>query len=141
MTKGNRGKHPSSLENLSKGPEARRGEYKEKHLYNILPRTHEWLAQKGNASGRLDEVVGRILEGELVEASLSIEELSAIQVRIKELEAEVRRLSELAKLGEKYQELIGGNKQAIKKAKPNSLMKSFLEKLQAAAGELPEEAT
>ncbi|BAZ19094.1 hypothetical protein NIES4071_109790 (plasmid) [Calothrix sp. NIES-4071] len=128
MSKGNRGKHPRSLENLSKGAEARRGEPKEKHLYNILPRTHQWLSQGGNASGALDELVRKLLEGELVEAP-----------RIKELEEKVRRLEELAKLGDKYQALIEGNRQAIKKAKTNSLMKSFLEKLQQAERELNEE--
>ncbi|MBW4600995.1 MAG: hypothetical protein KME29_15720 [Calothrix sp. FI2-JRJ7] len=136
MSKDNRGKHPSSLENLSKGPEARRGEKKEKHLYNVLPRTHEWLAEGGNASGALDELVRKLLEGELVEASNNQEQLATI----KELEEKVRRLEELASLGEKYQALIEGNREAIKKAKSNSLMKSFLEKLQQAEKELSKEA-
>lgn len=128
MSKDNRGKHPRSLENLSKGAEARRGELKEKHLYNVLPRTHQWLAEGGNASGALDELVRKLLEGELVEASTCAE-----------LEEKVRRLEELASLGEKYQALIEGNRQAIKKAKPNSLMKGFLEKLQQAERELSKE--
>jgi len=32
----------------------------------ILPETKEWLARGGNLSGRLDELVAKVLKGELV---------------------------------------------------------------------------
>lgn len=75
--------NPKSLENLKLGGKSR---YvgKERHAYSILPATHEWLASGGNASQRLDELVGKVLRNELV----SIE-------RLRRLEEEITRLKQI----------------------------------------------
>lgn len=60
---------PASLENLKLGAIARR-KGKVRITITVLPQTKEWLAQGGNISERVDEVVRRIVAGELVKASL-----------------------------------------------------------------------
>ena len=75
--------NPKSLENLKLGSKARYTG-KERHNYTIMPATHEWLASGGNASLRLDEVVGKILRGELVGVE-----------RVRKLEAEVTSLKKM----------------------------------------------
>lgn len=72
--------NPKSLENLKLGGASRRSG-KERHAYSILPTTHSWLASGGNASQRLDEVVGKILAGELVGVAM-----------LRKLEAEIADL-------------------------------------------------
>ena len=60
---------PASLENLKLGAAARyRG--KVRITITVLPQTKEWLAQGGNISERVDEVVRRIVAGELVKPSV-----------------------------------------------------------------------
>lgn len=80
----NRKMNPKSLENLKKGGVTRRQD-KIRCTVTLLPQTKEWLAKGGNMSGRIDEVVGKILEGELVGRK-----------KIQELEAEIERLKKLA---------------------------------------------
>jgi hypothetical protein len=75
--------NPNSLANLKLGA-ASRHSGKQRHCYTIKPETHEWLAKSGNASMRLDEMVGKILAGELV----------TIQ-KLERAEAEIKRLKEI----------------------------------------------
>lgn len=72
--------NPKSLENLKLGAQARYSG-KERHAYTVKPETHQWLSSGGNASLRLDELVGKILTGELVNVSV-----------VKKLEAEIAEL-------------------------------------------------
>lgn len=55
---------PASLENLKLG--AARCKGKVRVTVTILPQTKEWLARGGNVSERIDELVRRIIAGELV---------------------------------------------------------------------------
>jgi len=55
----------ASLENLKLGAVARK-KGKVRCTVTILPATKEWLGSSGNISERIDEVVRRILAGELV---------------------------------------------------------------------------
>lgn len=72
--------NPKSLENLKKGAEARNQD-KVRCTVTLLPQTKQWLARGGNISGRIDEVVGKILEGQLIGLK-----------KVQELEAEIARL-------------------------------------------------
>lgn len=72
--------NPKSLENLKKGAESRRQD-KVRCTVTLKPVTKQWLAKGGNMSGRIDEVVRRILEGELVGVK-----------KVRELEAEIEKL-------------------------------------------------
>ena len=58
----------ASLENLKLGSSARR-KGKIRCTVTILPQTKEWLARGGNVSERIDQVVRRIIDGELVKKS------------------------------------------------------------------------
>ena len=58
----------ASLENLKLGATTRR-KGKVRVTVTILPETKEWLAKGGNVSERIDEVVRRIIAGELVKKS------------------------------------------------------------------------
>jgi hypothetical protein len=78
---------PKSLENLKMGAVAR-NQGKIRCQVTILPETKEWLSRGGNMSGRIDEMVRKILKGELV-GNRKVEELEG---EIKRLEAEVERL-------------------------------------------------
>lgn len=60
-----RGKHENSLENLKMGAIAR-NQGKKRVNVTLLPRTLEWLDRSGNRSEMIDEIVRRILKGELV---------------------------------------------------------------------------
>jgi len=53
-----------------------------------LPETKYWLARGGNLSGRIDELVAKVVKGELV-GSRKFEEMHR---EVKRLEAEVERL-------------------------------------------------
>lgn len=55
----------ASLDNLKLGAVAR-NKGKVRVIVTILPETKEWLAKGGNVSERIDEVVRRIIAGELV---------------------------------------------------------------------------
>lgn len=55
----------ASLKNLELGAAARR-KGKVRVTVTILPQTKEWLEASGNMSERIDEVVRRIVAGELV---------------------------------------------------------------------------
>ena len=57
-----------SLENLKLGAAARR-KGKVRVTVTILPQTKEWLGRGGNVSERIDEIVRRIIAGELVKKS------------------------------------------------------------------------
>lgn len=74
--------NPKSLENLKLGSESRR-QGKVRCTISILPQTKKWLARGGNLSGRIDEVVAKILEGHLV----GIKKLEELQAEIKRLKA------------------------------------------------------
>ena len=78
---------PKSLENLKMGAVAR-NQGKIRCQITILPETKEWLASGGNLSGRVDEMVTKILKGELVGAR-KVEELER---EVERLRAEVERL-------------------------------------------------
>lgn len=58
----------ASLENLKLGAVAR-NKGKVRCTVTILPVTKEWLGSSGNISERIDEVVRRIVAGELVKKS------------------------------------------------------------------------
>jgi len=60
--------NPASLENLKLGATARR-KGKVRCTVTLLPETKAWLAKGGNVSERIDEIVRRILSGELVPKS------------------------------------------------------------------------
>jgi hypothetical protein len=79
--------NPKSLENLKAGAVAR-NLGKIRCQVTILPETKEWLALGGNVSGRVDEMVTKILKGELVGAS----KLEELQREVTRLEAELKRL-------------------------------------------------
>jgi len=81
--------NPNSLANLKLGAASRKSE-KERHCYTVKPETHQWLANYGNASGRLDELVGKILAGELT----SINTVRTLEAEVDRLKLEVRRLKE-----------------------------------------------
>lgn len=76
--------NPKSLENLKKGAESRRQD-KVRCNVTIKPATKKWLAKGGNISGRIDEVVRRVLEGELVGVK-----------KVRELEVEIEKLKKLS---------------------------------------------
>lgn len=57
--------NPASLENLKKGAIARQ-KYKVRCCITILPETREWLGRGGNVSSRIDEIVQKIISGELI---------------------------------------------------------------------------
>lgn len=78
---------PKSLENLKMGAVAR-NQGKIRCQVTILPETKEWLARGGNLSGRIDELVAKVLKGELVGAR----KLEELQREIERLETEVERL-------------------------------------------------
>ena len=75
--------HPNSLENLKLGPQSRATSHVRKH-YTIKPEHHAWLASGGNASLRLNEVLEKILNGELI----------GVQ-HLRKAEAEIERLKKL----------------------------------------------
>lgn len=75
--------NPKSLENLKLGADSRR-QGKIRCTVTILPQTKEWLSSGGNLSGRIDEVVARILAGQLVGIK-----------KVEKLETEIRRLKAL----------------------------------------------
>ena len=54
----------------------------------ILPETKEWLARGGNLSGRIDEMVAKILKGELV----GVRKMEELEREVQRLRAEVERL-------------------------------------------------
>ncbi|WP_146110994.1 hypothetical protein [Nostoc sp. 'Peltigera membranacea cyanobiont' N6] len=60
--------NPASLKNLELGAIARR-KGKVRVTVTILPETKKWLESGGNVSERIDEVVRRIVAGELVKKS------------------------------------------------------------------------
>ncbi len=53
---------PNSLENLKMGAIAR-NQGKVRCQVTILPETKQWLARSGNLSGRIDELVAKVLKG------------------------------------------------------------------------------
>ena len=57
--------NPASLENLKKGAIARQ-KNKVRCCITILPETKAWLGKGGNVSARIDELVKKILSGELI---------------------------------------------------------------------------
>lgn len=81
--------NPNSLANLKLGA-ASRHSGKQRHCYTVKSETHNWLASSGNASMRLDEMVGKILAGELV----AINKVQALQAEVDRLRTEVKRLKE-----------------------------------------------
>ena len=79
--------NPNSLENLRLGAIARNQNKVRCHL-SISPESKAWLGATGDRSRRLDELISKVLKGELV-GSRKVEEL---ELRVKGLEAEVARL-------------------------------------------------
>ncbi len=82
--------NPKSLENLKMGAIAR-NENKVRCQVTIRPETKEWLARGGNLSGRIDQLVAKVLKGELV----GVRKLEDMQREIERLEVEVDRLRSL----------------------------------------------
>ena len=78
--------NPKSLENLKLGAVSRRSG-KERHAYTVLPTTHQWLSYGGNASHRLDELVGKIMRGELA----GIERVRKLEREIADLKEQLHR--------------------------------------------------
>ncbi len=78
---------PKSLENLKMGAIAR-NQGKIRCQITILPETKEWLASGGNLSGRIDELVSKVLKGELVGGR----KLEQLEREVQWLRAEVERL-------------------------------------------------
>ena len=78
---------PKSLENLKMGA-ATRNQGKIRCQITILPETKQWLGSGGNISGRIDEMVAKILKGELVGAR----KLEELHREVERLRAEVERL-------------------------------------------------
>lgn len=76
-----------SLENLRMGAVAR-NQGKIRCQITILPETKEWLASGGNLSGRIDELVSKVLKGELV----GVRKLEELEQEVHRLRAEVERL-------------------------------------------------
>ena len=62
---GKRKVNPVSLENLKLGAIAR-NKGKIKCSVTLLPETKAWLERGGNISGRIDELVAKIMSGQLV---------------------------------------------------------------------------
>jgi hypothetical protein len=60
-----RGKHKNSLENLKMGAIARK-QGKKRVNVTLLPQTLQWLDKSGNRSEMIDEIVRRILKGDLI---------------------------------------------------------------------------
>lgn len=60
-----RGKHENSLKNLKMGAIAR-SKGKKRVNVTLLPETLRWLDKSGNRSETIDEIVRRILKGDLV---------------------------------------------------------------------------
>jgi hypothetical protein len=78
---------PKSLENLKMGAVAR-NQGKIRCQITILPETKEWLANGGNLSGRIDEMVTKILKGELV----GVRKVEELEREVERLRAEMERL-------------------------------------------------
>ncbi len=79
--------NPKSLENLKMGAVAR-NQGKIRCQVTILPETKEWLARGGNLSGRIDEMVKKILKGELV----GIRKVEELEQEVVRLQAEISQL-------------------------------------------------
>ena len=87
-----------SLENLKLGPQSR-NQGKVRRNFTLLPKTISWLERGGNASGRIDEMVGKILSGTLVNSQASNSknvELQAALSKISELEAQLQEVNQRA---------------------------------------------
>ncbi len=83
-TNGNMSKrnmNPASLENLKMGAASRR-QGKIRCTVTLLPESKAWLEKGGNLSGRIDEMVGKILKGDLIHRNA----LDKALEKIKELE-------------------------------------------------------
>jgi hypothetical protein len=80
----NRKINPASLENLKMGAISRK-QGKVRCNVTILPETKRWLESGGNLSGRIDELVGRWLKGELISKT----KLDEAIAQIKRLENEL----------------------------------------------------
>ena len=75
---------PASLENL-KLAAAARDKGKIRTNVTILPETKAWLERGGNVSARIDELVKKILEGELVplgKYNAALEEIAKLKAEI-----------------------------------------------------------
>jgi hypothetical protein len=81
-----RAMNPASLENLKLGA-VTRNKGKIKCSITILPETKAWLERNGNVSGRIDEMVGKILSGDLVGRRSLDEALNKIEVLTAKLKA------------------------------------------------------
>ena len=79
----------NSLDNLKMGSQAR-NQGKVKCNITILPETKEWLSRNGNLSGRIDELVGKYLRGDLVGSG----SLREARERCKQLEAQLMAKSQ-----------------------------------------------
>jgi len=67
-----RGNHQNSLKNLEMGAIARR-QGKKRVNVTLLPETLRWLDRSGNRSEMIDEIVRRILKGDLVPKKTRLE--------------------------------------------------------------------
>ncbi|GAA6616434.1 hypothetical protein [Scytonema sp. NUACC26] len=73
-----RNMNPASLENLKMGAASRRQNKVACNL-TLLPETVAWLKKGGNASARVDDIVHKILKGELVHRNQLDTELEKIK--------------------------------------------------------------
>ncbi len=76
-----RNMNPASLENLKMGAVSRKQNKVPCNL-TLLPETVAWLKKGGNASARVDEMVHKILKGELIHRN----QLDTALEKIKQLE-------------------------------------------------------
>ena len=128
-----------SLENLKLGSQAR-DQGKIKCTFTLLPNTISWLKQGGNASGRIDEMVDKILSGALVNSNSPSPALTDALKKIADLEQALKRsqeqAAELQAEVDRYRDLFIENKAAINKAKFNNISKPLLDKLKKEIEEL-----
>lgn len=79
--------NPSSLKNLEIARQ--RKTTKQRHAYTIKPEHHEWLTRYGNASKRLDELLERVISGDLV----SLQRCQRLEDEIKVLRLKLKEMS------------------------------------------------
>ena len=81
-----RGMHPNSRKNLQLGPEVTRTG-KVKRSYTILPEYHEWLAEGGNASGKLNDLLKVQIENEVKDSQIKASYKNLVRVLVEILES------------------------------------------------------
>lgn len=101
-------------ENLKLGPQVR-DKGKKRCNVTILPQTYEWLHKGGNASGRIDELVGKVLSGALVNSNSPSPALAEALNKISDLEQALKRSQ--ARVAE-LEEIVEAAKETVKNMVP-----------------------